>query len=94
MDRASLEKLLTPITASSDPTSYGIRVAVLPDGVRPGPGDWHPAEWLTHAGIPHAVVLVGPGSAIELEPGLYRTWIEITAPPEKPVVVSERFSIT
>lgn len=94
MDRASLEKLSTPITASSDPTSYPVRVAVLPDGVRPGSSDWHPAEWVTRAGIPHAVILVGPGGVVELEPGLYRTWTEISAPPEKPVVVSARFSIT
>lgn len=94
MDRSSLEELLTPITASGDPTAYVIRVAVLPDGVRPGPTDWHSATWLTIAGIPHAVLLVGPGSGIELEPGYYRTWTEITAPPEKPIVVSERFSIT
>lgn len=94
MDRASLEKLLTPITAASDPTSYSIRVAVLPEGVRPGPADWHPGEWVTRAGVPYAVVLVGPGSDVVLEPGVYRTWTEIAAAPEKPIIVSGRFSIT
>lgn len=94
MDRASLEKLSTPITADGDPTSYAIRVAVLPDGARPASGDWHVAEWVTRGGVPHASILVGPTSGIDLEPGTYRTWVEITAPPEKPVVRSERFTIT
>lgn len=94
MDRASLEMLSTPISSGSDPTSYAIRVAVKPDGVRPALGDWHTAEWIMHGGVPHAVVLVGPGSDIELEPGLYRTWVEISATPEKPIVVSEHFAIT
>ncbi|MFI5985056.1 hypothetical protein ACIBEA_29845 [Streptomyces sp. NPDC051555] len=94
MDRSSLEELLTPITASADPTSYGVRVAVLPDGVRPQAADWHPATWVTIGGAPHTAILVGPGGVVELEPGPHRTWTEITAPPEKPVVVSEPFSIT
>lgn len=94
MDRSSLEELLTPITASADPTAYGVRVAVIPDGVRPQAADWHTATWVTIGGIPHAVLLVGPGGVIELEPGTYRTWAEITAPPEKPVLVSTPFAIT
>jgi len=94
VDRSSLEELLTPITTSSDPTSYSVRVAVLPDGDRPEAGDWHAAEWRTVDGTPHASLLVGPGGAVQLDPGVYRTWIEITAPPEKPVIRSARFQIT
>ncbi|MFB7605277.1 hypothetical protein [Streptomyces gardneri] len=94
MDRSSLEQLLTPIAASSDPTGLAVRVAVLPDGQRPEASDWHTAEWVTIDGIPHASVLIGPGGAIQLTPGVYRAWVEITAPPEKPVAASPRFQIT
>ncbi|MFD0074270.1 hypothetical protein ACFVIY_17735 [Streptomyces sp. NPDC127166] len=94
MDHSSLQELLTPITARTDPTPYSIRVAVLPDGQRPEPGDWHNAEWLTLYGTPYASLLVGPGGAVQLAAGAYRAWVEITAPPEKPVVVSPPFQIT
>lgn len=94
MDRSSLEQLLTPITTAGDPTSFSVRVAVLPDGVRPEVADWHAADWVTVNGTPHASLLVGPGGAVQLSPGVYRTWVEITAPPEKPVVSSPRFYIT
>ncbi|MEV4424054.1 hypothetical protein AB0K23_01495 [Streptomyces sp. NPDC049602] len=94
MDRSSLEELLTPIVSASDPTAYSVRVAVLPDGDRPDPTDWHVAAWRTIDGTPHASLLVGPGGAVQLGPGVYRTWIEITAPPEKPIVSSPRFTIT
>ncbi|KAA6216401.1 hypothetical protein [Streptomyces filamentosus] len=93
MDRSSLQELLTPITARTDPTAYSVRVAVLPDGARPETGDWHTAEWHTIDGLPYAGILVGPGGAVQLQPGFYRTWVEITAPPEKPVVTSPRFRI-
>ncbi|MEE1813543.1 hypothetical protein PUR59_00560 [Streptomyces sp. SP18ES09] len=93
MDRSSLEELLTPIASASDPTAYSVRVAVLPDSERPGAGDWHVAEWRTIGGVPHATLLVGPGGVVELAPGAYRAWVEITAPPEKPVVASPRFHI-
>ncbi|APE21396.1 MULTISPECIES: hypothetical protein [Streptomyces] len=93
MDRSSLEELLTPINSASDPTSYSVRVAVLLDGERPEASDWHVAEWRTVDGVHHAALLVGPGGAVELGPGAYRVWAEITAPPEKPVVASPRFSI-
>lgn len=94
MDHSSLQELLTPITARTDPTSYSVRVAVLPDGQRPEAGDWHDAEWLTLYGTPYASLLVGPGGAVELASGAYRAWVEITAPPEKPVVVSPPFQVT
>ncbi|MFF0277463.1 hypothetical protein [Streptomyces sp. NPDC004330] len=93
MDRSSLEQLLTPIVSADDPTGYAVRVAVLPDGDRPEAGDWHTAEWVTIDGTPHASLLVGPGGVIELYPGAYRVWVEITAPPEKPVVTSPYFRI-
>lgn len=94
MDRSSLEELLTPITAQTDPTVYSVRVAVLPDGDRPEAGDWHDAEWVTVDGTPHASLLVGPGGVVELGPGAYRTWVEITSPPEKPVIPSQLFHVT
>ncbi|MFE6815251.1 hypothetical protein [Streptomyces sp. NPDC057677] len=93
MDRSSLEQLLTPITSADDPTGFAVRVAVLPDGDRPEAGDWHTAEWLTVDGKPHASLLVGPGGVVQLTPGVYRVWVEITAPPEKPVAASPRFHI-
>ncbi|MFE7510182.1 hypothetical protein ACFU8I_02975 [Streptomyces sp. NPDC057540] len=93
MDRSSLEALLTPILTAADPTGFAVRVAVLPDGDRPESGDWHEAAWSTIEGTPHASLLVGPGGAVTLAPGVYRVWVEITAPPEKPVVASPRFHI-
>jgi len=94
VDRSSLEELLTPITSADDPTAYSVRVAVLPDGDRPQAGDWHDAEWVTIDGTPHARLLVGPGGAVQLNAGAHRAWVEITAPPEKPVVVSGPFQVT
>jgi hypothetical protein len=93
VDRSSLEQLLTPITSTDDPTVFAVRVAVLPDGERPEAGDWHTAEWVTIDGIPHASLLVGPDGVVQLVPGVFRVWVEITAPPEKPVVASPRFQI-
>lgn len=95
MDRSSLEELMTPISAGNgDPSDYPVRVALLADGVRPTAGDWHAATWTTTEGVHYAVLLVGPGGAVTPTPGVYRTWTEITAAPEKPVVVSARFQIT
>ncbi|MFJ6579258.1 hypothetical protein ACIQMY_25265 [Streptomyces sp. NPDC091368] len=93
MDRSSLEALLTPIVTADDPTGFAVRVAVLPDGDRPAPGDWHEAEWVTIGGTPYASLLVGPGGVVQLGPGAYRAWVEITAPPEKPVARSPRFYV-
>lgn len=95
MDRSSLEELLTPIEAGSgDPSAYPVRVALLADGVRPTAPDWHTATWTTQDGVHYAVLLVGPGGVVTPQPGVYRTWTEITATPEKPVVISARFTIT
>lgn len=93
MDRSSLEELLTPIVTTDDPTGFAVRVAVLPDGDRPEAGDWHDADWVTVDGTPHASLLVGPGGVVELGPGAYHVWVEITAPPEKPVLASQRFYV-
>lgn len=95
MDRSSLEELLTPVSAGNgDPSAYPVRVALLADGVRPTAPDWHTATWTTQDGVHYAVLLVGPGGVVTPQPGVYRTWTEITAAPEKPVVVSARFQIT
>jgi hypothetical protein len=94
VDHSSLQELFTPVTARTDPTDYDVRVAVIPDGMRPEPDDWHDAEWVTIGGTPHASLLVGPSGAVQVSRGLYRAWVEITAPPEKPVVVSPPFQIT
>jgi hypothetical protein len=93
VDHSSLQELLTPVTARTDPTGYAVRIAVVPDGQRPEVDDWHDAEWTTINGTPHASLLIGPGGHVQLAPGVYRAWIEITAPPEKPVVASPRFNI-
>ncbi|WP_328941535.1 hypothetical protein OG259_07630 [Streptomyces sp. NBC_00250] len=94
MDHSSLQELLTPVTARTDPTGYTVRVAVIPDGQRPESGDWQEAEWVTIGGLPYASLLVGPGGAVQVSRGPYRTWVEITAPPEKPVVASPTFHVT
>jgi hypothetical protein len=94
MDRSSLQELLTPVTTTTDPTVYSVRVAVILDGQRPEESDWHTAEWTTYGGAPHASLLVGPGGAVQLNADAYRAWVEITAPPEKPVVFSPLFHVT
>ncbi|MFJ6073690.1 hypothetical protein ACIQFU_23085 [Streptomyces sp. NPDC093065] len=95
MERESLEYLKTPVGVDgTDPTGYAVHVALLEDGLRPGPGDWHPAAWETGPDGPLAVLLVGPGGVLDPGPGTYRTWIKITATPEVPVVKSPRFQIT
>ncbi|WP_435610050.1 hypothetical protein [Streptomyces sp. C10-9-1] len=95
MDRDSLEEVLTPITAAvGDPTDFDVRVALVAVGARPTEDDWHPASWTTQDGIPHSVLLVGPGGTVDPGPGTYRTWTEITAAPEKPVLLGGRLHIT
>jgi len=93
VDHSSLQELLTPVMARTDPTGYAVRVAVIPDGQRPGPDDWHDGEWVTLYDTPYASLLVGPGGAVELASGAYRAWVEITAPPEKPVVTTPPFNV-
>ncbi|MEU2075433.1 hypothetical protein [Streptomyces sp. NPDC013489] len=94
MDHSSLQELFTPVTARTDPTDYDVRVAVIPDGARPEASDWRDAEWVTIGGTPHAILLVGPTGAVQLSRGMYRAWVEIAAPPEKPVIFSPPFHVT
>ncbi|MCM8548903.1 hypothetical protein [Streptomyces sp. STCH 565 A] len=95
MERESLEYLKTPLTVvGDDPTGYAVHVALLEDGARPEPDDWHPAAWEATPTGPAAVLLVGPGAVVDPGPGTYRTWVKVVATPEVPIVKSPRFQIT
>jgi hypothetical protein len=95
MDRDGTELLQLPVYADTDPSSYPVRIAILPPGERPTTGDWHTAAWATVNGIPHAQLLIGPdGGAITLGPGTWTPWIDITATPEHPHLEGVAFSIT
>ncbi|MFB7672929.1 hypothetical protein ACFC26_16125 [Kitasatospora purpeofusca] len=95
MDRASTEYLQIPVTAATDPTSYPVRIALIPSTTRPADADWHPATWTTIDDIPHAQLLVGPdGGVLTLAVGRWRPWLDIEAGTEHPIIRAPAFDIT
>lgn len=95
MDRGSTEYIQVPITSDASPTTYTVRMAVLPVGQRPVDADWHTATWITIGGVPHAQLLVGPdGGALTLGAGPYVPWVAIDANPEHPIVDGPSLTIT
>lgn len=81
----SLEKISVPITATANPTSDTVQMAVAPN--YSNPTTWVTASWVTVAGVYYATVLIGPGSAIgTLATGLYQVWVKVTDNPEIPVL--------
>lgn len=73
-----------------NPTGDTVQFAFLPDGVKPGVGDWKTGSWDTTQPRPTgnaymAQCLVGPGGTVTLAPGTYTMWIKILDSPEVPV---------
>lgn len=102
IDHLSTVYLQIPITAAASPTSYPVRMALLPidtpslpDEPRPVDADWHAATLITVGSTSYAQLLVGPdGGAITLAAGLWRPWIDIDAGTEHPVVPAPYIEIT
>lgn len=83
------------VTASEDPTSNLVSIAVMPYGVEPGAGDFKTAAWLTEGANRYAVVLIGQaGTGIGvLTEGIYKSWVKVTATPEIPVLESTNYLV-
>ena len=79
----STEYVHAPIDGPANMTTFGVEMAILPEGQDPTSGDWETAAW---EGT-DAIVLVGPSTAIPLTRGVqYEVWVRITASPEIPVL--------
>ncbi len=78
----SVEYVVAEITAPTVDVSWPVDLAVIPeDQRRPAATDWHNAQWEGSG----ARLLVGPGTAVELECGTYSLWVKIVAAPETAV---------
>lgn len=85
MSRQSKEYIYVPVTASADPTSLPVFIAIKAVGTEPVSGDYKTAEW--EPGTTKARLLIGPGSTFgELTPGNYLVWVKIDGAVEDPVM--------
>ena len=79
-------KATLPLGVTYDPTSDTVTVAYLPDGTVPTTG-FNVASWSKDAqGNDYVKILVGPGGAVTLGAGSYRTFVKINDSPEIPVL--------
>ncbi|GAA1770029.1 hypothetical protein [Nonomuraea bangladeshensis] len=73
-----------------------VEMAFTAPGVKPGVGDWRPAEWEPpKADGADAKILVGPGEgAVALPEGTHLAWVRVTAVDEQPVLPAGLVPIT
>jgi hypothetical protein len=76
----SVEYVKTTVTASEDPTSQPPEFAFT---TTEAPTVWIEGEWVDDTTY-DARILVGPGTDVELDPGVYFCWLRITDNPEAP----------
>lgn len=75
-----------------DPSAYPVALAAVPfvdPLVPPEPTSplWRPGTWGGVGVEWYAIALFGPGSTGgALDPGRYRPWVRITAPPATPII--------
>ena len=82
----SVEYVPVPVTGPSGLTTLPVEMAIVQQGQDPAGGDWKSAEWSDDADST-ALVLIGPGTDLELEKGVnYGIWVKITSSPEVPVL--------
>jgi hypothetical protein len=82
---------------SYDPTADTVQLAFMAGWALPGSGDWHTGSWTgsTAPGTYLAQCLVGPANGgIDLAPGTYDIWVQITDNPEVPVISTGTLVIT
>lgn len=87
-------RLSTPDGHVLDPSADPVAFALLPEGVKPGPADWHPGVWEpTGPGSWAAKILIGPGG-VALPVGEYVAWCKVTDNPTVPVAKVGFLTIT
>lgn len=70
-----------------NPTSKTVQLAFPVSGQ--APATWVDGTWETTPSQYLARALVGPGGAIQLDPGTYDVYVKITDDPEIPVVAAQ-----
>jgi hypothetical protein len=72
----------------TDPTGYAVTIAVVTDGTRPSSGDYQSAQWVPVAQLvsirdrPGADWFLAYRQVSGLQPGTYRLYPKVVAPPE------------
>lgn len=85
MSRQSKEYIYVPVTASTDPTSFPVSIAIKAVGVEPEAADYKVADW--EPSTTKARLLIGPGSTFgALTPGNYLVWVKVDGAVEDPVM--------
>lgn len=77
-----------PITVTVDGavTTTNIKIAILPNGIRPTAPDWKTPDVDPDPPATAPGAMVGPGTTFVLAHGLYGIWVQITDTPEIPVI--------
>lgn len=104
LSQASKEYVQATVTATVagvpyNPTADAVQFAFLPTGTSAlgaqwVAGSWASAESPTGNGDYIAQCLVGPGGDVQLAPGSYQVWVQITDSPEVPVIPAYLLTIT
>lgn len=77
---------------SQDPTSDDVKFAFMDAGtdIIPDTPDFSAATWETNSTTTPptytALCLIGPGGTVELDPGDYKVYVQITDSPEVPII--------
>jgi hypothetical protein len=85
---ATTEFLAEPVTAADpnlDVTTLPIWMAVLPEGVTPGSGDWQTAFWHTDGVTGETTARGLLGVALPLQTGVLVAWLKLDLGNEIPV---------
>jgi hypothetical protein len=80
MPATSKEPISVP--HSADAVVWPVEIAIVLEELgEPADDDWTPADWDGN----DAVLLIGAGTSMELEPGEYVVWSRITTATQQPV---------
>jgi hypothetical protein len=104
-DRLSLDEFMIPVQViipeggNADPTTDVVQFQFVNGGLparsHPTEGGWVDGFWITRAaGTILACVLVGPGGAVELDPGTWAAWMRVVDNPTVPVAPVDVLTIT
>ena len=83
----SVEYVYVPVTANVDLDEQPVTFAFVPGNAAPtGATSWAVGVWVGEvAPVRTARVLIGPGTAVELQPGEFSVWVRVDDDPEEPV---------